>query len=131
MTAFRRRLLACAAAGALLVTTGGQLARSGYAAPPRPTILGVRADLVADTVTITGSGFGVEAPPVALGGVPLTVTSSTEDTIVAALPEGSAGGNHRLVVGAGNRSDTADVWIPGEGIVTRAGRSASRARSRT
>ena len=68
MTAFRRRLLACAAAGALLVATGGLFARSGFAAPPRPTILGVRSDLVADTVTITGSGFGVDAPSVTLGG---------------------------------------------------------------
>jgi len=118
MTVFRR-LLAGAAAGTLLFAAGGGFARSGFAAPPRPTILGVRADLVADTVTITGSGFGAEAPPVALGGVPLVVTSSSDDTLVAALPEGSAGANHRLVVGAGSRSDSADIWIPGEGIVTR------------
>jgi IPT/TIG domain-containing protein len=121
MTAIRRRFLACAAAGALLAVTGGLSARSGFAAPPRPNILGVRADLVQDTVTIVGSGFGMEPPPVLLGGVPLTIDFADEDTIVAHLPGGAAGGNHRLVVGSGNRSDSADIWIPGEGIVTRSG----------
>jgi hypothetical protein len=121
MTAFRRRLLACAAAGALLLAVGGGFARSGFAAPPRPTILGVRADLVQDTLTIVGSGFGNEVPAVQLGGVPLTVDFATDDTIVAHLPGGAAGGNHRLVVGTASRTDSADIWIPGEGIVTRSG----------
>jgi hypothetical protein len=88
------------------------------AAPARPTILGVRSDLVLDTVTITGHGFG-DAPEVTLGSTALVVTSATDDTIVAQLPEGVAGANHLLAVASGNRADTAAIWIPGEGILTR------------
>jgi IPT/TIG domain-containing protein len=115
----RRRLTF--AAFAVSLALGAVHARSGFAAPPRPTILGVRSDLAADKVTITGTGFGVDTPQVTLGGIELVVDSSTDDTIVAALPAGVAGANHLLVVGSGNRSDSRTVWIPGEGIVTRNG----------
>jgi hypothetical protein len=119
MTDPRRAGLAAAALA--LIALAAARGPAGLAAPPpRPSILSVRADLVADTVTITGTGFGtVEAPPVSLGGVPLSVLSSDATTIVAELPAGSAGANHRLTVGSHNRSDSADIWIPGEGIVTR------------
>jgi hypothetical protein len=117
MTVLRRAGLT-AAALALLAAAAAR-GPAGLAAPPRPSILAVRSDLVADTVTITGARFGTDAPPVALGGVPLVVISSSDDQIVAELPAGSSGANHRLVVGQGNRADSADVWIPGEGILTR------------
>ena len=110
-----------AAAALVLLAVAAVRGPVSLAAPARPAILAVRANLVEDTVTITGTGFGQEAPPVSLGGVPLVVTSSSETELVAELPEGSAGANHRLVVGAHNRVDSADIWIPGEGIVTRGG----------
>jgi hypothetical protein len=88
------------------------------AAPARPAIQGVKSDLVLDTLTVTGHGFG-DAAEVTLGGTPLVVASSTDDTIVAELPAGVSGMNHLLAVTAGSRSDTANVWIPGEGILTR------------
>ena len=116
MTILRRA--GVAAALALAAVAAGHVP-AGLAAPPRPNILAVRSDLVADTVTITGTGFGAEAPAVSLGGAPLVVISSSDEQIVAELPAGSSGANHRLVVGAGSRADSADIWIPGEGIVTR------------
>lgn len=122
MTILRRAAPALAALALLAIAAGGH-APSGLAAPGRAVILGATPDLAADTLTIHGRDLapGGEAPEVTLGGVALGVASATDDTVVAELPPGVAGRNHLLVVGSGNRSASAAVWIPGEGIVTRAG----------
>ena len=122
MTILRRAALALAALALLAIAAGGHVP-PGFAAPARPVILGATPDLAADTLTIHGRDLapGGAAPEVTLGGIPLGVASATDDTVVAELPPGVAGRNHLLVVGSGNRSASAAIWIPGEGIVTRAG----------
>jgi hypothetical protein len=113
-----RRGLALAALALALAAGQYPAVQSVLAAPTRPVILGVRSDLVNDTITITGRDFG-DAPSVTLGGTPLVVNSAGDGSIVAALPAGVSGMNHLLEVSAGNRSDQTTVWIPGEGILTR------------
>ena len=114
-------LMAVGAAAAILVTSQVPLARA-IAAPARPTILGARADLALGTLTIDGRGFGSgPAPEVSLGGTRLTVSSSTDDTLVAGLPPGLAPGSLLLVVGQGSRSDTFAATIPATDIVTASG----------
>lgn len=120
MTVLRRVAPAGAALCLLLAVAAGDV-RTGLAAPPRPTILAAAPDLAAGTLTIHGHGLagGGTAPQVTLAGADLVVVSATDETVVAELPPGSAGRNHLLVVRSGNRSDSAAIWIPGEGIVTR------------
>jgi hypothetical protein len=113
-----RRGVALAALALALAAGKDPAARTVLAAAARPAILGVRSDLVHDTITITGRGFG-DAPEVALGGTPLVVTSAADTSIVAELPAGVSGMNHLLEVATGNRSDQTTIWIPGEGILTR------------
>ena len=123
MTALRRAALAAAAPCALLAVIAAGHVRTGLAAPRAATILSAVPDLAADTLTIHGRDLaaGGGAPEVTLGGVALTVTSASDETIVAELPPGAAGRNHLLVVGSGNRAASAAIWVPGEGIVTRGG----------
>ena len=118
-----RRAVFAAGAAALALITAGIATRSGFAAPPRITILSAAPDLAARTLTIQGRGLvnGSEATTVTLGGVALEVTSATDETLIAELPEGVAGRNHLLAISAGNRAESTVIWIPGEGIVTRAG----------
>jgi hypothetical protein len=113
-----RRGLATAALALAFAAGQYPVVQSVLAAPTRPVILGVRSDLVNDTITITGRDFG-DAPAVTLGATPLVVTSAGDASIVAELPAGVSGMNHLLAVAAGNRSDQTTIWIPGEGILTR------------
>ena len=112
--------LAAAMAAVLMVAPPAPPASSAFAAAPRPTILGARADLGLGTLTISGRGFG-GVSDVVLGGAPLAVSSVTDDTIVAALPPDVQPGSLLLIVGAGNRADTFVATIPATDIVTTAG----------
>lgn len=87
------------------------------AAPSRVTILGAHVDRVAGTLTIHGRDLGGAAAEVALGGVPLEVSSASEDTIVATLPAGAVSGSLLLTVTNGNRADGFAVNIPASAIV--------------
>jgi hypothetical protein len=123
MSLSRRAALAGAALALLAAAAGGPL-RSGFAAPRHPTILAAIPDLAAGTLTIEGRDLarGGEAPDVTLGGAALVVVSASEETVVAELPPDAAGRNHLLAVRTGgHRMDSAAIWIPGEGIVTRGG----------
>jgi len=67
---------------ALLLLAAAPVLRADDAPPP--VIFNARID--ASTITINGIGFGEAIPTVTMDGIPLSVSSSTDTTVVATLP---------------------------------------------
>jgi hypothetical protein len=67
---------------ALLLLAAAPVLRADDAPPP--VIYDARID--ASTITINGIQFGEAIPTVTMDGIPLTVSSSTDTTVVATLP---------------------------------------------
>jgi hypothetical protein len=75
------------------------IAEAAAAASSPPALLVVNAASAEDGVlTIRGVNFGVVAPYVTLGGVPLVVLASDREEIQAQLPDGTPPGSYLLLV---------------------------------
>src|SRR5262245_4507809 len=71
----------------------GALASGGL-----PVINSAHGDLATGLLTIHGESLGSQVPFVWLAGARLTVTSATDDEVVAVLPDGLASGDYLLIV---------------------------------
>jgi IPT/TIG domain len=78
--------------------------------PPRLVIVSVTPDVVAETLTIDGTGFGNAEPVVTLNGTPLTVPIWTPSHIEATLPPGLAPGTYLLTVSRGPATTQFDAF---------------------
>jgi hypothetical protein len=79
---------------ALLAIPGLAAAQEGFF----PYILNVTENAAGTQITINGNGFGKKTPKVTLGATELTVVSSSESSITAALPSGIAAGAYLVIV---------------------------------
>jgi hypothetical protein len=92
---------------------------TGIGGPPPltgPAINSAQVDPGAGTLTIGGTGFGPEAPLVALGGADLAVLSVAPATVVASLPASLLPGSHLLTLRRpSSRGETSFVVVVGTG----------------
>jgi len=93
-------------------------AEADVRSPDSVVINSAQADLLANTIAISGRDFGDLLPVVNLGATALEVTSFSPTTIKANLPEALAPGSYHLVVLAGGvseRSGSLDVTVGNSG----------------
>jgi hypothetical protein len=93
-------------------------AEADIRSPDSVVINSAQADLLANTIAISGRDFGDLLPVVNLGATALEVTSFSPTTIKANLPEELPPGSYHLVVLAGGvskRSGSLDVTIGNSG----------------
>ena len=97
-------------------------------ATPQLAIQAAYADLTANQLLITGQQFG-ERPAVVLDGIPLAVTFSDPQQIVATLPSGAADhpGTYRLIVSRGRGDTQYDVFAVTVGVAGPTGDKGDRA----
>ena len=93
-------------------------AEADIRSPDSVVINSAQADLLANTIAISGRDFGDLLPVVNLGATALEVTSFSPTTIKANLPEELPPGSYHLVVLAGGvskRSGSLDVTVGNTG----------------
>jgi hypothetical protein len=115
-------------AGAAVLAAGAAwppLSADSMEKAPAPLILSAQADTERATLTIRGRGLGSSsAPPkVTLAGEAVAVNAANGETVVVALPLGTAAGSHLLEVrdARGTLLDRFTATIPTNEVVTPAG----------
>jgi hypothetical protein len=95
---------------------------AGSGNPHTPSITAASANAAMTTLTLTGAQLNSSgAPLLTLGGVGLTVQSSSASTVVATLPPGTTARTYPLVLTTGNLSATLDLTIGATGPIGPAG----------
>src|SRR5437870_2076183 len=97
------------------VTIAGSFSFLLSTAQAAPAITSAVANFSNHTIAITGQNFGATKPAVSLDNIPLLVTSFTQTSIQANLPNNLGSGSYHLFVGGGNQSALLDVTLGGAG----------------